>query len=299
MNSASDPPAPDPRVMTPGPQRSRSTPRRTAWHLERRGRLVYFRLPVRAEHSPDSARRSGSGLTCIFTTRSGGVSQGAFEGLNLAYGYGDDPESVGENLERLRMEFGIKHLVTLKQMHSKTVLYINYEKIPADVLEGDALFTDQPGIALGIKVADCLPVYILSRDGSVIGLAHAGWRGTRGRVAVHLVSTIQRKLGMEPRDLCFAFGPCIGPRCYEVGAEIVHDFQDFPAPGEFLKRAPDQHDPPKFLLDLKTANRQILSPMGLSEVGNLNKCTHCSPALFYSARRDKTTGRNLALVVRH
>jgi hypothetical protein len=266
-----------------------------AWQLERSEGLVYFRLPV----APN--------LTCIFTTRSGGVSQGPYENLNFAHGLGDDPESVEANLRLLKQTFSPTGIVTLKQVHSATVLYLNYDKTPPDVFEGDGFFTDQPGVTLAVKVADCLPIYFFSAgigageptgEGATpaIGLVHAGWRGTRSRIAEQLVLAMQRKLSINPADLHYALGPCISGQCYEVGAEVAEEFKDFPAPEEFLTPVTCDLGRSRFRLDLKAANRQILRQLGLREVADLNKCTHCSPGLFYSARRDKVTGRNLALI---
>jgi len=265
-----------------------AAPASFAWQVEQQDRAVYFRLPA----SPN--------LTCVFTTRAGGVSQGAFESLNMAYGVGDDPELVTRNLEQVKQAFKLTRLVTLKQTHSAEVLYISYDRTPAEVLEGDALFTDLPDLGLGVKVADCLPVYVFSLTRPAIGLAHAGWRGTLARVSAQLVAGIERKCGIRPQDLCYAFGPCIGPECYEVGHDVAQQFLTaFPSPEEFvLPLGVPQTALPKYLLDLKGANRQLLQELGLTEVASLNRCTHCAPGLFYSARRDGTTGRNLALIAR-
>ncbi|MEO0109021.1 MAG: peptidoglycan editing factor PgeF [candidate division WOR-3 bacterium] len=275
---------------------------RLHWRLERRDRLVYFRLPI-------------PGLTCVFTTRTEGASYGRYESLNMAFGNGDKPERVRQNYERLRGAFGLTNLVTLKQQHAAQVLFINYDQTPAELLEADALFTDRPGLALGIKVADCLPVYVFSPSAPVVGLAHAGWRGTRDRIVARLVAAIQRKLGIPSERLYFAFGPCIGPHCYQVGADVqqalVREFgwvaaflHPLPASAECSPKdakgmGSEETPGSRWLLDLKQANRQLLVELGLKESGNLERCTHCVPSLFFSARRDGTTGRNLALILRH
>jgi YfiH family protein len=277
--------------LTTAPVDAHSARPALAWQLEQKDSIVHFRLPLPLP------------LTCIFTTRVGGMSRGPFASLNLAHGTGDDPEAVAANLGLVRQALDLPRLVTLKQTHSAEVLYINYDRTPADVLEGDALFTDVPGLALGVKVADCLPVFVFSRTGSVVGLAHAGWRGTRAQVAARLVRSMERKCRVEPRDLGFAFGPCIAADCYVVGSEVIRQFRaGFPAPEEFLRPYPLRLDVEQagagYHLDLKAANRQLLRELGLSEVASLDECAHCASRLFYSARRDRTTGRNLALIVR-
>ena len=256
------------------------------WRLERRNGVVYFRVPE-------------PGLSCIFTTRTEGVSTGHYESLNLAYGNGDDPERIRRNYSRLCAAFAVDRVLTLKQQHSPEVLYINYDKTPSEVLEGDAMFTDCRGLALGIKVADCLPIFLVGLDHPVVGAAHAGWRGTRDRIATRLVAAIRRKFEIRPERLAYAFGPCIGRDCYEVGEDVAYQFtSSFEAPDEFLRPKTDVTDATKFLLDLKAVNRRLLQGQGLVELADLDQCTHCTPGLFYSARRDGVTGRNLALIVR-
>jgi YfiH family protein len=254
-------------------------------------------------------------VTCVFTSRDGGKSQGAYRSLNLSYGIGDDPESVFENRTRLERALGIDHMMTLRQTHSSIVHYYagasprHSEKakakvktrvlplprsaspVAAEAFEGDALFSDSPGAALGVKVADCLPIYFFSEASPVIGLAHAGWRGTLARIAEQTVLAISGQLNVGPESLVSAFGPCIRESCYEVGPDVAEAFRSA-FPSSVASAAG------RTFLDLKQANRQMLCAMGLREIASLDLCTHCSPDLFFSARRDGVTGRNMALIFR-
>jgi len=250
------------------------------WSRKERNGLAFFSLPV------------GTGIECAFLSRVGGFSQPPYDGLNLSPDVGDDVEAVQRNRAAAMQVLGIRSLATVRQVHSSDVVYVDETSQP-DAVQADGLFTDRPELALGIKVADCLPVYVFGAG--AIGLAHAGWRGTRDRIAANLVKAICARFHQEPGSLRFSFGPCIAQDCYEVGPEVAEAFASFPDPRKFLVKSTGSG---RERLDLKTANRQLLKPLGLTEIAGLDQCPHCHPAEFYSARRDRTTGRNLALILR-
>lgn len=260
-----------------------------AWHLTSSSGVDYY------EYSPD--RR----LLLVFFTRHGGVSCGDYESLNTSYAVGDELCDVDENLERARRALSLPAILTLRQTHSDTVLPIADERIQPEALEGDACFTGRAGFGLGLKVADCLPVYFYAADLSCIGIAHCGWRGTAARIAERTARRMSRRFSVPLPDLRFALGSCICPNCYEVGDDVRTEFgKDFPDPGRFFSpvmgTAPERGLPAKHLLDIRAANRWLLAEMGLTETKSLNLCTRENERLFYSARRNKTTGRNLAVI---
>jgi YfiH family protein len=240
------------------------------WLSDQRRGLELYCLPVDRK------------TECIFLTRNGGFSRPPYDTLNLSPDVEDMPDAVRRNRAVVMESLDLAALVTLNQVHSSLVRAVDE-------------FTDRPGLALGVKVADCLPIYIVGTHDPVIGLAHAGWRGTRDRIAERLVEAIHERFGTEPKDLSYAFGPCIAPACYEVGPEVARAFAGFSNPAEFLRQSTTEG---KALLDLKAANRQILQGLGLTELASLDLCPHCLPEQFYSARRDRITGRNLAVIVR-
>jgi hypothetical protein len=263
------------------------------WQLESSDGVEYF------AYSP------GPRLLLAFFTHRGGVSRGDYESLNTSFEVGDDNRNVEENLARARRALRLPAILTVKQTHSDTVLPIARERTPSETLEGDACFTDRAGLGLGLKVADCLPVYIYAADSSCIGIAHCGWRGTAARLAEKTARQMSRHFSVPLPDLRFALGPCICSNCYEVGDDVRQEFsKSFPLPDKLVSpAAPDRKGTvpagglsPKCDLDIRAANRWLLKELGLTEAHGLELCTRENESLFYSARRSKTTGRNLAVI---
>jgi YfiH family protein len=233
----------------------------------------------------------------VFVTRQGGVSDTPYESLNLSFDTGDDIGRVSENWARLRVALRSRPVVTMRQVHSDTVLPIMYDRTPAELLDGDASYTSEAGPALGVKVADCLPVYVFAADRRCFGIAHCGWRGTAARLAEKLCRAMSRRFGVTLTDLRFALGPCICPDCYTVGEDVWRAMRSgFPIADKLLVPA-EGRARRTWHLDLRSANRWLLQGMGLVEVASLDVCTREESALFFSARRDGTTGRNLAAIM--
>ncbi|MDH5185527.1 MAG: peptidoglycan editing factor PgeF [candidate division WOR-3 bacterium] len=249
------------------------------WRLEEKERIKFYRI----NPSP--------GLNLVFTTRNPGVSKGGYRSLNLSYDVGDDPENVNKNYVRVKKALGIDKIFTLKQIHSNKIFYLNSNNFKEE-LEGDGLFTDEKRLAIGVKVADCLPIYIFDKKYKVIGIAHAGWRSTLAQIGMNLVNAITQKFGLSPSDLNFALGPCIDQPCYEVGFELLSRFfNNLPGSESFFV----QHNR-RLYLDLKSLNGFLLGKLGLTEIASLDYCTKCNPDFFYSVRRDGISGRNLAVI---
>jgi|WetSurMetagenome_2_1015567.scaffolds.fasta_scaffold76105_1 polyphenol oxidase len=261
-----------------------------SWQLKSSDGVEYF------QYSPDSR------LLLAFFTRNGGASHDHYESLNTSFAVGDDPRNVKENLARARHALGLPTVVTVKQTHSDKVLAIADEKIPSDTLEGDACITDRTGFGLGLKVADCLPVYIYAAYSNCIGIAHCGWRGTAARLAEKTARQMSRRFHVPLSDLRFALGPCICPNCYVVGDDVFRVFsKSFPLPDKFFTPVAEitavRSSPlATYHLDIRAANRWLLDEVGLLETNSIERCTFEDEKLFYSARRDKITGRNLAVI---
>jgi len=261
----------------------------TSWQLKSTDGPEYF------EYSPNPK------LVLAFFTRRGGVSRGPFESLNTSFEVGDEDRCVEENLARTRQALQLPAVQTIRQTHSDIVLPIAGGPVLAETLTGDAFITDQVGMGLGIKVADCLPVYIYAEDSSCIGIAHCGWRGTAARLAEKTARGLSRHFSVPLSDLRFALGPCICPNCYEVGDDVREKFgESFPVPDDFFSPAvalrSSASGVAKYRLDLRAANRWLLMELGLLETQSIALCTYEEDRLFYSARRDRTTGRNLAVI---
>ena len=229
-----------------------------------------------------------------FTTRLGGISTGNFRSLNLSHEVGDAPEAVTENRNRACRALGIDRLATMRQVHADRIIDID-DPIPGEETETDALCTGRPGIALGIKVADCLPVFVFHPAGACVGIAHCGWRGTAANLGPKLVRTMAERYHVPVSELHFSLGPCISPARYPVGPDVHDAFtRNLEFADEFLRPVggPDA----RWTLDLRGLNRRLLLDAGLTEAPGLEHCTWTEQRLFYSARRDRTTGRSLAVI---
>jgi hypothetical protein len=248
------------------------------WTLDRDGEVGRWRLA------------SPPGLLAAFLTRHQGISRPPFDSLNVSAAVGDAAIAVAANVTRIRAALGLPVLATLRQVHSATVVEVADREFVADAVEADALLTTVPGLGLGVRVADCLPVYVWEAALRGVGLAHSGWRGTAAGVAPALARALAARLEVGPGRLRFALGPCICAECYEVGPEVAGEFA---AAGRAVRSGPA---PGRFRLDLRAVVRGQLLALGLEEAAGLELCTREHPETCYSARRDRPTGRNLAVI---
>lgn len=224
-------------------------------------------------------------VRALVTTRTGGVSAGAYASLNLATHVGDDPAAVAENRRRLRAHLPAEPL-WLSQVHGTNVARAE------DAVEGvaaDAAFTRRAGRVCAVLTADCLPVLLCNDAGTVVGAAHAGWRGLAGGV----VEAAVRETNEPPARLLAWLGPAIGPQAFEVGAEVR---------AAFLAHSPEAAaafaamENGKWLADLYRLAEQRLHALGVSRVYGGGRCTFLEADCFYSYRREKTTGRMASLI---
>jgi YfiH family protein len=221
--------------------------------------------------------------TCV-TTRSGGVSAMPFDSLNLGEHVGDDPQAVAKNRQRLVSLLGCKP-AWLQQVHGVAVAEAN----PALVLEADASWTSTAGIACTVMTADCLPVLFCDRAGTRVAAAHAGWRGLAAGV---LESTLEQ-LAVPVDQVLVWLGPAIGPKAFEVGAEVREAFvaQQRQATAAFLPSA----NPDKFMADIYQLARFRLAACGVDAVYGGDFCTY-SDLRFFSYRRSVQTGRFASMI---
>ncbi len=228
------------------------------------------------------------------TSRHGGVSGPPFASLNLSTTVGDDLARVALNRRMLARAANVPdEAVRLEtQVHGADIHQLGRSTRPRP-LTGDAFFTTDRGLPVAVGVADCLPVLMASDDGSVVAAVHAGWRGAAAGIASLTVSRLTGDLGVCRRSLNVALGPCIGPRSFEVGAEVSARFS----------RA---HVTPlgngKALLDLAGAVREQLVDAGVHEdrIESANVCTLERQDLCFSHRGSGgATGRMVAMIVRN
>lgn len=262
-----------------------------------------------------------------FSTRLGGFSRGCGKNaLNLGFTKDDSHSAVERNraafLSKLDATTPLhkkpRPLVTLRQIHSDLIHVV--DSVPASQMAGDGLITNTPGLLLAIQTADCLPIILVDPKHRVVGVFHAGWRGTLKRIVEKGVGEMQRSFGTHPRDLKAAIGPGIRGCCYEVGEEVRDHFESqFAYAGKLFReveepnpvrekypmlfltaRAPGHSElPKKIFLDLAQANRQQLLAVGVpaKSLDTLPLCTNCRTDLLFSYRAEKAkTGRMMAVV---
>jgi hypothetical protein len=279
-------------------------------------------------------------LIHAFSTRCGGVSRGPSVGLNLGFTKGEKRARVRRNRELFFQQLGVEHFVlaALRQVHSATVYHVQRatrgeleyhlggnplpERSGLGQPEGDALLTDQAGILLSVRTADCLPVLLVDPKRRAVGAVHAGWRGALTRIVEKAVGEMRREYGSDPRSLLAVLGPSIRPCCYEVGQQVEEAFQGhFQHADKFFRKrsGPQASHPergsfcipniqppgrnagskPSVHFDLVAVAQDQLQTTGLApqHIASVDFCTACRTDLFYSYRREgSAAGRMLAVI---
>ncbi len=243
---------------------------------------------------------------CLFTTRAGGVSTGPFESLNfgnpseLPPGVPrDPPANIAENFRRALDAMGCtgRRVVQVHQVHGSAVRVVRRGR--AEDLQGpdpkaDAIVTDDPAVVLAVRVADCCPVLIWTDDARAVAAVHAGWRGVLAGV-VHAACLALRQLaGQAP--IHASIGPCIGVERFEVGPEVVDQFDACFAPGQGPAVVAARTPSGKAHLDLKAAIACQLAHAGARSIETDPRCT-VRDREFFSHRRDRgVTGRMIGAI---
>lgn len=229
----------------------------------------------------------------LMSTRAGGVSAAPFDSLNLGRSAGDDAAAIDENRRRFAAALGARP-VWMSQVHGARVLRLTAGAPPAGSMAeaADAAITTEAGIACTVMVADCLPVLLAAPVGRGVGAAHAGWRGLAGGVLDATVDALCESTNCAPHELQAWLGPCIGPRQFEVGAEVLAAFG---GGARFLVR-PRPDGQMRWLADLPGLARDRLQALGLTRIGVDGGCTVEQASRFFSFRRDGVTGRMAAAV---
>ena len=229
-----------------------------------------------------------------FSTRLGGVSKGIFSTMNLALNRGDNIEDVLENYKRLSNSIGVDYntLVASSQDHNTFVRNVTEEHYgigitkPKDILSVDALITNEKGVTLVTYYADCTPLFFVDTKNKAIGLAHAGWRGTVGKIGEKVIKKMTADFGTNPTDLVCAVGPAISKCCYEVDKTCAEQFYNLNLDdSKFI--FPKENN--KYMIDLLETNRQILVSSGVKEsnISISDLCTQCNSDLLWSHRATK------------
>jgi hypothetical protein len=243
------------------------------------------------------------GATAAFSTRVGGVSEAPFDGLNLGVFTDDEQGAVVENRRLLAAALGFapERVAIGRQVHGAELATHAGPQAPSPfaepggrIPEVDGHVSVEPGLALLVFVADCVPVALSGPGGAA--MLHCGWRG----LAAGIVERGAAAVGATDA----AIGPSIGPCCYEVGADVLNEFAGLGAP---TGRKPTRIDGNSAvgvvsgrMLDLPEVARRLLLEAGVERIETAGLCTSCEPDLFFSHRRDAgRTGRQAGLVWRN
>ncbi len=240
------------------------------------------------------------GVDQAIFTRLGGISQGPYTSLNLGHTVGDDLKAVTINHHRALEAVGWQRqdVATCYQVHSAQVGVVGLDDRGRVRPNTDALLTDQPGVMLMQRFADCVPVLFFDQRQRVVGLAHAGWRGLVVGVLPATVKRLIQAFDSRPADLWAGIGPAIGPCCYEVGPEVVAEVAG-------ALGVKPQNDANPFVrqvngrvhLNLWAAARHQLETAGLGQIESARTCTACRVDEWFSHRAEKgKTGRFGAVI---
>ena len=244
-----------------------------------------------------------AGFVNGFSTRLGGVSPFPENDLNLA-GFDDDTdENIYENRRRFLAAIGGDfRLATAWQVHGDVVKKVaSIEDAKGSNEHADALVSDLPGILVGVKTADCVPVLIADPATRSFASVHAGWRGTVQSIVAKAITAMSQSYGSDPANLVCAIGPAAGCERYEVGRDVTDAFAaTFAESDDYFTPTRDGHA----LIDLHLANRRQLLSAGVPDANLFAApfCTMDHTNLFFSYRIEKKrfgkTGRLLSVIGR-
>jgi len=258
------------------------------------GRLLW-RETATVTYLEPVALSAHPGLRCAFTTRHAGRSR---QPLNLSFDQGERSEVLA-NRQHVLQVLGLDQtpLCTVRQVHGNQVCVVDAAALQRGLagVEADALVTNLPNVALGVLIADCLPVVLYALDRPVVAVVHAGRMGTYYRVVQETLAVIERRFATSPAQLHAVLGPAIGACCYTLDARAVGPFQaHFPTWEQFfIPRGPH-----RWTMDLLTANMLQLRAAGVPAVHieTASVCTACHNKDLYSHRAEgQEAGRGMAI----
>lgn len=257
-------------------------------------------------------------IKAISTTRLGGFSKLAYQGFNLGDHVGDDPTAVAQNRKLLREELSlITEPMWLSQVHGNQIINIDktvdinseksrqlnysadkdYSKANIELNSvcnsaapiADGAFTQQSNIICTVMTGDCLPIILCDRAGKSVAALHGGWRS----LAAGIIEKAMLLFATPGKEILAWLGPAIGPEVYEVGDDVrdefINRFSDAAAGFKSIK-------PNKWLCNLYLLAQQQLNHHSVTAIYGGNYCTYSDNERFFSARRDKNTGRMATLI---
>lgn len=192
-----------------------------------------------------------------------------------------NPSSAGNKKQ------GPSALVSVKQVHGTDVLVVDGPVSQEDTFPGgwDALVTNQPGVLLTVRTADCVPVLLFDPKKRLVGAVHAGWRGAVGGIVINALQVLLQRFGSDLREVRVGIGPSVGPCCYEVDTPVLERLQ---SASHDWQQVVQETARGKAMLDLKGLIRRQAERVGVAphNVYTAAACTFCHADLFYSYRRE-------------
>lgn len=229
-------------------------------------------------------------VKAVTTTKQGGVSNGSYASMNLAQHVGDDAAIVAQNRECLMQKLQLSNEpVWLNQVHSNYVMELQLHansKLPEDA---DGSVSRQAGLVCAVMTADCLPLLLSNRQGTCVAAVHAGWRGLAAGIIENAVQVMQ----CSSSEIFAWLGPAIGPLAFEVGDDVRDKFIAY---NKMAEQAFMPYENGKWLANIYMLAQQRLNKLGIRNISGGSYCTYRQDSLFYSYRRDKTTGRMASLI---
>lgn len=240
-----------------------------------------------------------SGLTAGFTSRHGGVSSGEFGSLNCGLHVEDIHEDVVTNRHKLAeaLHVDLQQCTYAEQVHGNKVLKVTRSHAGAGIdsreraiQATDAFITNESGLFLHVMFADCVPLYFYDPVGRVVGLAHAGWKGTVLQIATHTLNLMHQEYGTKAEHVMAAIGPSIQGCCYEVNDTVVSQFSSLMQKLDISNTEANGNIPiyeskqnGKYNLNLQQMNRQIMIKAGImpSHIEMSSLCTSCRSDIFF------------------
>lgn len=246
-------------------------------------------------------------LIAGMTTRQDGVSAPPFQSLNMALHVGDDSRQVIANRKRLagKLNVPLNNWVSAEQVHGSAIRKVEDEDrgkgtttLQDAIPETDGLYTRQRNLLLTMLFADCVPLYFYAPAEGIVGLAHAGWRGTTANIAGKMVEKWTELEGVPPHHIFATIGPSIGKCCYEVDRRVINEVNQVLETED--SRPYQQIDKNHFQLDLRRLNHQLLIKAGVldQQIARTSYCTSCHNDLFFSHRKENgKTGRIMSFIL--
>ena len=217
----------------------------------------------------------------------GGAGANCFKNFNLALHVGDESGAVSANRELLEKHYNLPSSPKwINQTHSSVCIRVDAE---LSLSEADASYSRTSGVVCGVLTADCMPVFICDMRGTVVGIAHAGWRGLVGGVIESLIEEIN----VEGNELRVHLGPAISQSAYEVGSEVKTQFLD--RNSRFERSFIEKNG--KHYLDLYNGAKVILEGYGITSISGGNCCTYQDSKQFFSFRRDGACSGRMAHLI--